>query len=91
LHDWEFEPSKDNPDCMVIVDKETDEEREHNRKVFARADEIEEEEWKLIWRIIQGQDRSAYGQFYQKIKGTEGSENAWNDWFDGSGMKHWWD
>jgi hypothetical protein len=27
-----------------------------------------------------------------KIEGTDlKSEDLWNNWYDGSGMKHWWD
>ena len=47
LHDWEFEEVPDNPGFSRLVEKETEEEKKHNRKVFNRARKIEKEEWKL--------------------------------------------
>jgi hypothetical protein len=93
LSDWEFEESEDHPGSMVLKDTETEEENAHNRKVFARANEIEEEEWKLLWEIIKGQDHQAYINKYQKIKEStpEDEMHAYDDWFDGSGMRGWWD
>jgi hypothetical protein len=93
LRDWEFEESEDHPGSMVLKDTETEEENAHNRKVFARANEIEEEEWKLLWEIIKGQDHQEYSSKYQKIKEStpEDAMHAYDDWFDGSGMRGWWD
>jgi len=91
LNGWDFEPSKDHPGSMVMIDNDTEEEKEHNSKVFARANEIQEEEWKLLWKIIQGQDHEEYRKDYEKMKESGNAENAWNDWFDGSGIKSWWD
>jgi hypothetical protein len=42
--------------------------------------EIEEEEWIELWDIMKGQDSSVY------FKGGK-----WDDIFDGSGMRGWWD
>ena len=47
LHDWEFEEVPDNPGFSRLVEKETEEEKKQNRKVFNRARQIEKEEWKL--------------------------------------------
>lgn len=52
----------------------------HNRKVFARAREIEESYWKELWIILEGQD---YSKFTNKLN--------WEDQFDGSGLRGWWD
>jgi hypothetical protein len=35
-----------------LIDDESDEDREHNRKVYQRAREIEEKEWKELWKIV---------------------------------------
>lgn len=91
LHEWEFEEVPDRPGSVRLVDNDTPEEREHNRKVFERSREIEEAEWKKIWKILQGQDHSKYSKLYQKIKGTEDAEESYEKWFDGSGMRGWWD
>lgn len=42
--DWDFDNFKDD----------TPEEMEHNRKVFQKARNIEEAEWKELWKIIKG-------------------------------------
>jgi hypothetical protein len=58
-----------------LVDKDTPEEKEHNRLVFERARELEEKEWKELWEIFKGTKRSKkYGWAY-----------------DGTDMRSWWD
>jgi hypothetical protein len=93
LRDWEFEESSDHPGSMVLKDSETEEEKAHNSKVFARSNEIAEQEWKLIWEIIKGQDHQTYINKYQKIKEStpEDEMHEYDDWFDGSGIRGWWD
>lgn len=90
--DWEFEEVPDNPGYMKLVDKEDEEEKNHNRKVYDRANEIESEEWKEIWRILEGQDHSDYTKLMDSSS-EEDKRNTdlWCKWFDGSGMKNWWD
>jgi hypothetical protein len=80
LHDWEFEPVPDKPGYSQLVDKDTAEEKEHNRKVFERAREIQEQEWDELFVILKGQD---YTKFDEDID--------WNKQFDGSGLRGWWD
>jgi hypothetical protein len=78
--EWEFKPLEEDPELFEIVDRETPEENEHNRKIFARANEIEEAEWEELWQIMKGQD---YKQFDK--------EKDWNEQFDGTGIRGWWD
>ena len=59
-----FEGEEDNPA-----------QRKHNRKVFVRARQIEEDEWKELWTILEGTRHS-------KKLGAE---------YDGSDMRGWWD
>jgi len=80
LHDWEFEPVPDKPGYSQLVDNETDEEKKHNRKVFERATEIQEQEWSELFVILKGQD---YTKFDKDID--------WDEQFDGSGLRGWWD
>jgi hypothetical protein len=80
LHDWEFEPVPDKPGYSQLVDKDTTEEKEHNRKVFERSREIQEQEWDELFVILKGQD---YTKFDKDID--------WNKQFDGSGLRGWWD
>jgi len=88
--DLEFEDVLDNPGYMKLVDKEDEEEKNHRRKVYNRANEIEFEEWKEIWRILEGQDHNEYVKLMESTS-EQNNFNLWYKWFDGSGMKHWWD
>jgi hypothetical protein len=92
LYDWEFETVPDSPDLKRLVDKESEEEKEHNRKVFERAREIGESEWNELWQIFKGQDNKEY----QKLKETlteeqKREEDQYYKWFDGSDLRGWWD
>lgn len=80
LHEWEFEPSPDNPEHFQMIDKDTPEEKEHNMKVYKRAREIEKQEWDELFQILKGQD---YSKFNKKTD--------WNKQFDGTGLRGWWD
>ena len=91
-HEWEFEPVEDKPGYSRLIDKDTDEEKIHNRKVFDRAREIEEEEWDELFKILKGQDYKEYRELYDAQTEEEKKEREiWNEWFDGSGIKGWWD
>lgn len=92
LHDWEFEEVPDNPGFSRLVEKETEGEKKHNRKVFNRARQIEKEEWKELIHLIQGQDIKGYKKFEKTLTEEEKKEtNQYYNWFDGSGIKGWWD
>jgi len=100
-YDWEFEETNETTDNSLgkkneklyrLIDKETDEEKEHNRKVYNRVREIEDQEWKELWKILEGQDNEEYRKLYEAQTDEEKHKrDLWYDWFDGSGMKHWWD
>jgi hypothetical protein len=79
-HGFDFEPVPDKPGYSRMIDKETDEEKEHNSKVFDRAREIEEQMWDELWIIIQGQDYTKFDK-----------DTDWDKQFDGSGLRGWWD
>ena len=90
-HPWEFEDVPDKPGYSQLVDHNTEEERDHNRKVFARSREIEEQEWNELWHLIKGQD---YSKFEKDPDGDIEHKAAWDNWqkqFDGSGLRGWWD
>jgi hypothetical protein len=77
-----------------LVDNETDEEKELNRKIFDKARELEEVQWDEIWEILKGKK---YGDGSEQLldviqkKSTTDREKDWNDWFDGTGLRGWWD
>ena len=74
-YDIEFEPAPDQ-----LVDKKTPKEKEHDRKVFDRAKEIEKETWDEMWEILKGQDCSKFDK-----------DIDWRKQFDGTGIIGWWD
>jgi hypothetical protein len=92
-HEWNFIPVEGEDDLFELEDKDTPEEKEHNRKVFARAREIEEAEWNELWQLVKGQDHAIWQALVKDVKTNEDKkeEPDYYDWFDGSGMKSWWD
>lgn len=92
LHDFEFEDVPDKPGFSRLVDTESDEEKKHNRKVYERSNEIEELEWIELWSILKGQDHKEYIKLHEEDELKEiRNDNLWNEWFNGSGIKTWWD
>jgi hypothetical protein len=79
-HPWEFEDIEDKPGFSRLVDKETEEEKEHNSKVFERSREIEESEWNELFELLKGQDYSKFNK-----------DEEWSEQFNGSGLRGWWD
>jgi len=77
---FEFVPCEDKPEYYELIDYDTDEEKEFNDKYFSRVVELEEEEWSELWEIIKGQDYTKFNK-----------EEDWDNQFDGSGMRGWWD
>ncbi len=71
LSDWEWETDENG----VLIDRDTPEQKEHNRNVFKRAHEIENKEWKELWEIF---------------KGTKNSKK-YDKKYDGTDMRAWWD
>jgi hypothetical protein len=80
INRFEFEPVPDKPGYSRLVDNDTPEEKDHNDKIFKRAREIEELMWSELWDILKGQD---YKKFSDEID--------WDEQFDGSGLRGWWD
>lgn len=72
---WEMEFEELETGGYRLKDDQTDDERAHDREVFERAREIEEEEWKELWSIIKGTR-------YSKKFGKK---------YDGTDLRGWWD
>jgi hypothetical protein len=93
-HEWKFVPVEGKEDLFELEDLDTPEEKAHNRKVFARAREIQEAEWAELWQLFKGQDHSAYQSLMKPINTKEDrqkDQDHYYDWFDGSDMRGWWD
>ena len=52
LSEWQFE-LLENGNHKFIED-ESEKDKKHNRKVYQRARQIEEKEWKELWKIVDG-------------------------------------
>jgi len=52
LSEWQFELLENGN--HKLIDDESEEDKEHNHKVYQRAREIEEKEWKELWKIVNG-------------------------------------
>jgi len=99
LHDWKFKEidrlDSDREPLYELIDKDTPEEKEKNTKIFDKAREIEEQQWNEIWEILKGKN---YGDGSEQLLDvmqeksiTDNKEKDWDDWFDGSGLRGWWD
>jgi hypothetical protein len=87
---FEFEETEDGN--YKMIDNDTAAEKKHMTKVFAYARKIEEAEWKELWQIFEGQDYKDYKKITKKLTPKEMQDmNVWNDWFDGSDLRGWWD
>jgi len=71
LSNWDWEVDEDG----VLIDRDTPEQKEHNKAIFKLAKELEDTEWKELWEIFKGTKNSKkYGKKY-----------------DGTDMRAWWD
>jgi hypothetical protein len=86
IHPISWKPSETHPDCFEMIHHDTEEEKRHNRAVYNRANALEEMEWNELWDIMRGQDNNQYKKLSKKNKNLD-----WNDWFDGTGCRGWWD
>lgn len=79
-HDFEFEDVPDMPGYSRLMDNSTEEEKSHADKVYARSVEIEKSENIELWNILRGQDLANIEE-----------EEEYDKFFDGSGIRGWWD
>ena len=88
---FEFEPIE-NSTSFRMVDSDNPAEKKHRTKIYAYSRKLEEQEWKELWQIFEGQDHKEYSKFLKsKTKEEQRNNDIWNEWFDGSGMRGWWD
>jgi hypothetical protein len=88
LNPFEFEPTEDG--LYRLIDNETKEETAHNVKVFRLASTIDDREWRELWNIFKGQSILDFKK-YMKTLPKEEQSKAWDNWFNGSDMRGWWD
>lgn len=78
--------SDTNDGFYELIGSASEEAIEHNRRVFNRSHQIETDEWNELWDIFKGQDINEYAKLNESDEETD-----WDDWFDGSDMRGWWD
>ena len=88
LSPFEFEPTEDG--LYRLKDNETQEQTIHNRKVFKLASTIDDREWRELWNIFKGQSILDFKK-HMKTLPKEEQSTAWDNWFNGSDMRGWWD
>jgi hypothetical protein len=88
---FQFEPIE-NSTSYRMVDDDTPAEKKHRTKVYSYANKLEEDEWKELWKIFEGQDIKQFSKLLKsKTKEEQRNNDVWGEWFDGSGMRGWWD
>lgn len=85
----------------IFASENLPEDDAHNRKVYDRARELEEKEWAELWQILKGQSQSDLESIMHTVDtkladakdeaDLENRQKKWDDAFDGSGMRGWWD
>ena len=79
-------------DTYRMVDNIILAESKHITKVYKLANKIEEQEWKELWKIFEGQDIKQFSKLLKtKTKEEKLNNDIWNECFDGSDMRGWWD
>jgi len=88
---WNFS-KPDEKGMVALLDDETDEEKAKNKALFELSRKIEKDTWKELFRILEGQDYDDYQEYIKDMTEEEKKkEDLWYKWFDGSGLKGWWD
>jgi hypothetical protein len=87
--DWE---PIENSTLFRILDNDTSAEKKHRTKIYNYARKLEDAEWKELWKIFEGQDIKQYSKLLKsKTKEEQRNSDVWEEWFDGSDMRSWWD
>jgi len=65
------------------------------KKVIDLSIELADKDWKRLWRIFEGQNHNEYVMLMDRQAVQEQFSkhhtDLWAQWFDGTGMKGWWD
>ena len=75
-----FKPCKEKKGYSVMKDDLDENQKQLNHSLIYKSKDIQNEMWKELWSIIQGQDYDTFNK-----------ENNFQEQFDGSGLLGWWD
>jgi hypothetical protein len=82
----------ENSTLFRMLDNDTPAEKKHRTKVYNYARKLEDKEWTELWNIFKGQDIKQYSKLLKsKTKEEQRNSDVWEEWFDGSDMRSWWD
>lgn len=89
----EMERDENDPSLVSLVVKEKPEEREANDEIRKLARKLEKDTWKELFEILRGQDPEEYQKYAKTLTSNEQKDKIdhWYEWFDGSGLRSWWD
>ena len=74
----------------TFEDNEPKEIQEANKKIYDLSTKIEEETWVELFKILQGQDYKEFDTINDKRNDFKEQQLSYEEWFDGSGLKGWW-
>lgn len=79
-----------------LVDTDTKSEKLSNAAIYDKSRELEDAQWKEIWKILEGQSNKellsqTLDSTQEKSAESTSSKNDWATWFDGTGLRGWWD
>ena len=76
-------------ETVEILDIATEYRIDKFKRVATLAENMEERDWMELWKTLQGQRYIEFEMMHEKLDIK--SDEAYITWFDGSGMKTWWD
>lgn len=75
-----FEFLKLSGDSYELISKKSPKEEKEYKKRIKLSIQLEKDEWDELFRLLKGQDYSKFD-----------NNKDWNDQYDGSGIKTWWE
>jgi hypothetical protein len=76
-------------ETVEILDIATEYRIDKFKRVAELAEKTEESDWLELWKTLQGQRYAEFQMMHEKLELD--TYDAYETWFDGSGMKNWWD
>ena len=74
------------------MDEEPQEIRDKNRAIFDLSHKLEEKDWEDFHRILKGQDTEEFRKIHDTLSDEEKhNHDHYTNWFDGTGIRGWWD
>ena len=73
-------------------DEEPQEIKDKNRAIYNLSHELEERDWEDFFRILKGQDHEEFKKMRETLSEEEKRDHdTYYKWFDGTGIRGWWD